>query len=148
MYAKWTLNKIEKTFDGTFAAWKSVHQGFKKYFVWTPRLTLYGLGYCSPNSVKNALFSRMHIFCQNLIKLPNIVLFGVKNDLKKKTLKLYYPTPSILRLMSAVWGVWSSHTHRPDRIKGQRNGQLGRSAQLAWSRPNWLSCLAGCFYDL
>ena len=36
------------------------------------------VGYCSSNSVKNVPSSRMHSFCQNLIKLPKIVLFGLK----------------------------------------------------------------------
>ena len=34
--AEWNLNKIEKTFNGTFAGWKNMFQGFRTYFVWNP----------------------------------------------------------------------------------------------------------------
>ena len=37
-HAEWDLNKIEKTFNGTFAGWKSMHQGLRIYFVWNSRL--------------------------------------------------------------------------------------------------------------
>ena len=37
-HAEWDLDKIEKTFNWTFAGWKSMHQGFRIYFVWNPRL--------------------------------------------------------------------------------------------------------------
>ena len=37
-HAEWDLNRIEKTFDGTFTGWKSMYQGFRIYFVWNPRL--------------------------------------------------------------------------------------------------------------
>ena len=35
---KRALNEIEITFEGTFKGWKSIHQGFRIYFVWNPRL--------------------------------------------------------------------------------------------------------------
>ena len=37
-HVQWTLNKIENTFNGTFTGWKSMHQGFRIYFVRNPRL--------------------------------------------------------------------------------------------------------------
>ena len=37
-HAQWSLNRIEKTFNGTFAGWKNMHQGFRIYFVRNPRL--------------------------------------------------------------------------------------------------------------
>ena len=37
-HAEWTMNKIEITFNNTFVAWKSMHQGFRIYFVLNPRL--------------------------------------------------------------------------------------------------------------
>ena len=36
-HAECDLSKIEKTFNGTLAGWKSMHQGLRKYFVWNPR---------------------------------------------------------------------------------------------------------------
>ena len=37
-HAQWILNNIEKTFNRTFTGWKSMHQVFRKYFSWNPRL--------------------------------------------------------------------------------------------------------------
>ena len=37
-YIEWALNGIEITFYRTFTGWKSMHQGFRIYFVWNPRL--------------------------------------------------------------------------------------------------------------
>ena len=37
-HAEWDLIEIEKTFNGTFTGWKSMHQGLRIYFVWNPRL--------------------------------------------------------------------------------------------------------------
>ena len=37
-HAELDLNKIEKTLNGTYAGWKSMHHGFRIYFVWNPRL--------------------------------------------------------------------------------------------------------------
>ena len=37
-HTKWTLNKIEITFNGTFTGLKSMHQWFRIYFVCNPRL--------------------------------------------------------------------------------------------------------------
>ena len=37
-HAQRDLNKIENTFYGTFMGWKSMHQGFRIYFVWNPGL--------------------------------------------------------------------------------------------------------------
>ena len=32
-HAEWDLKKIEKTFNETYACWKSKHQGFRRYFI-------------------------------------------------------------------------------------------------------------------
>ena len=37
-HAERILNKIENTFNETFTVWKSMHQGFRIYFVWNPKL--------------------------------------------------------------------------------------------------------------
>ena len=43
----------------------------------------FGLGCCSSNSVKNALYSRMHRLYQKIIKLLKVFHLCVKNDFKK-----------------------------------------------------------------
>ena len=37
-YTKRALDTIENTFNKTFLGWKSIHKGFRVYFVLNPRL--------------------------------------------------------------------------------------------------------------